>query len=465
MDLSYISIHKLVHRFSQAATTNRATLAVQALAIMDQCGVLHPAHQEMMRVANDPRYSAEWAATIAALAKNFADKATGYTYDTAGNDTDLMDEFVGIFRHFYVEGDFASVTYYANLFQSLIQFRTQFADAQLLGDNRSFEFLFHQSLLHFSTQLFGPQEKEERSDLKRDSKLAGNSLKKAAFLFQKNEALLTQHAGGPTSRSNSTVTPLEPDHGLFRELRFYWLIRWVAVLHLFKQNKPHEFLEQFHAVADANSYIPDTTTLQILTDLALDTEVALAVGLTCIQAKPFKELQFCDNQALADLVACDQLMDKLLGELVDARPPQARAVLSSPDFSHHLHHHIGYLLPESKAERPYLSYIQQMVDFKFFLLILSITKQIPRAKMFATLGIPADDPSFLNELLLLLATINRPELNYGYDVKNEIFYNHPPDPQRKQALVARDVARLEHQVEAESLANLMKGVLTDRFFQ
>lgn len=428
---------------------------------------------------------------------------------------------------YFIQNAYTTALHYLNQIGSLISFSSQPSDQTQLASNMYIEFLFYQVLLQFFSQLDFPSvlyENKQRAASFSLNNLPENLppkkqattqhtftlhksflalMKKLNFYYTNNEILFNSIRQNSMSGDNvnANITG-QVKNNIIKELKFYWLIKWFLAILSFKQNNLEEFLTQFYEISIADSKIPEVKTFDILIDdFGFKPEILTLICLSSIMSKSFKDLSFFEstttnqenkfeeayleqhkknlvNQQLVDLFASSNDLGskvyELLIDLSNGNAKSAKEFLNDKVFIQELDCSVGYLLPISNSQltTDFTKYIQLIIDFKQFLLIMSITKQIPRLKLIEKLGYDTHDAAEVklvsSNLLNLLSCLNLGEMNLGYNANDEVFYNlgtNDDQTQRvKQTRLHAELNDLQQSLEGESLANILKGILTDKFF-
>lgn len=429
---------------------------------------------------------------------------------------------------YFLQNAYTTALHYLNQIGSLISFSSQPSDQTQLASNMYIEFLFYQVLLQFFSQLEFPSvlyENKQRAASFSLNNLPANLppkkqattqhmftlhksflalMKKLNFYYTNNEILfnsIRQNSMSGDNVNNANITG-QVKNNIIKELKFYWLIRWFLAILSFKHNNIQEFLTQFYELSMADSKIPEVKTFNILIDdFGFKPEILTLICLSSIMSKSFKDLSFFEsatanqenkfeeayleqrkknfvNQQLVDLFASSNDLGSKVYELLivlsNGNAKAAKVFLNDKKFTQELDCSVGYLLPVSNSQltNDFTKYIQLIIDFKLFLLIMSITKQIPRLKLIEKLGYDTHDAADVklisNNLLNLLSCLNLGEMNLGYNANDEVFYNLGTNDDKTQSVkktrLHAELDDLQQTLEAESVANILKGILTDKFF-
>lgn len=572
LDISFTKLPRLIfafNRFYHDKSSNIKQLveiSLESLNLMDKYKGLNSCYQTMISVLNtqqiDHKFNDTWVKSIIDSNEQLVSEVKGFkvdeeevddenpfqTVNNTNSESRLLkfDKLRQIFIVYFLQNAYQTALQYLNQIGSLINFASQPNDQSQLASNKYIELLFYQAILQFFSQLGFPNVLIENKQ--RAASFSLNNLpltlptnkstpsqhgatnqhgtttqknfmaliKKLTFYYTKNEILFNSIQQGSISvenvsssnNSNNNITG-QVKNDIIKELKFYWLIKWLLTIISFKQNNIHEFLTQFYEISIANSKIPEVRPFDILIDdFEFKSEILTLICFSSVLNKSFKDLSFIEtttsnqienkfddayleqhkkdmvNQQLVDLFSSsNDLGSEVYELLINLSHGNARLVknfLNDKNFIQNLDCSVGYLLPVSNLAKPnstqsasdFTKYLQLIIDFKFFLLMMSITKQIPRLKLIDKLGYDTEDSAQVKvisgNLLNLLSCLNLGEMNLGYNANDEIFYNLGTNNHRsqvvKQGQLHAELADLQQSLEGESLANIMKGILTDKFF-
>ncbi|KAK6459935.1 hypothetical protein DFJ63DRAFT_337895 [Scheffersomyces coipomensis] len=325
---------------------------------------------------------------------------------------------------------------------------------------------------------------------------------KAVGYYTKIEPILSKI--NKTNTSNEDYTG-----GIFEEIHYYWLIRFYNLTILFKKFEFYEFNKEFESLflnstsptsplsnnstntnatsmgfssssSAVNTITIPNPSLQFLIDLpTLKSDIFSMYAIVSIFIKPFKALSFLEKDAIIDTFNInDSTLDttiytNVLLPLSNAKLSQVHEFLTSRSFLIEFGSNLEYLLPindKQSGSGSFISYVIRIIDFKSFLLIISITKQIPRIKLFEMLGYINPTPEVVSNLtaslLNLMGILGLGKLGIGYKVDQELFFNQNQGIDQKFANDLQiKINELTNDVYGDSVATLMKGILTEKFFK
>ncbi|ODV66479.1 hypothetical protein HYPBUDRAFT_12176 [Hyphopichia burtonii NRRL Y-1933] len=553
LNVSFLRIPRLANQFDTLINSSQLaagefddlTLAAQScLELMDQYKTLHPSYQAMIDHLNSHsvshKYSGEWISSIEqeeGLLNLKAFRKLLENDDLNQDDKSFkFDEFKKVYIHFMIKNDYQQASYFINLFSSFIQFQSQAHNHNQLVDNRYVEFFFYQFILQIYSQLWFPNNNETTTTTRASFQLGptsedkekipidelfeneptssysnpignnnlgaisskiknyDNLLKKINFYYAKNEILFNSLKN--QSNDDNTISKLSDltKKGLVRELKFFWLIKWLNVILMFEENDMNHFLENCYEILLSNSNIPNITTLEIIfNDFEFKSELLSAICLASIFTRPFKELtlmndfgnttnkdprNFIDQQLIDLIVSNDGLESsiyQLLLNISELNTWETKAKLLNDQFILKIYSKLGYLLPSSNERfinnfsnaKKFIYYLNLIIDFKNFLLILSVSSKIPRLTMLKKLGYKeSQSEEISNDLLALMSILNLGEQQIGYNSKLDYFFNdiNQQDENLRILKLQKELNTLSSDLESDSFASLMRGILTERFF-
>lgn len=515
--LSWLKIARLVHTIStnEFPPDKLVGLAKEALGLMDLYKGLHPYHTTLIGILdthNVPHsYDVDWIVATTRFSETLTEEFKDTLKTLESNDYEPVkpeNTFLGFRRVFislFAKGDYHGCVYFAEYYASVVQFLLQPSDKGQLTQNHYVEFLFYQYMLKIYDLLWFPpksaptptnDDKDELRLFQRKVDLGtaqpqqqnegskvfrgfDSLFKKANFYYTKNETLFN-------------IAESEDPH--FDELRYYWLLRWMKTLLLVKQNKFKDFLTEFSALAlaDMTAETPGDVLKLLVNDFDFKSEALVLVAVASIMYRPFRELSFINshkhgsdptneqfNNMLVDLFlaypegSVESAVYELLVGLSRLRFLASKKLLSNDLFISGLRLLVGYLIPtldsSNAQETEFFKSLLLTVDLKTFLLILSVTRRISRRKLLQKLGYTEEHDgneltSVSCKLILLISVLKLGELNIGFNVKEDYFFNYGTDRAANEDRLNTEIEAVQRGLEAEAVANLMKGVLVEKLF-
>lgn len=466
MNVDFLKVHFLAHRFSHNEAYNEENLvafAVEALNIMDRYKALHPSYpnfQAKLSETGHPeaaRFLAEWAKKIESEAPK-----TSYLVELdevqSTDKQQILDEFKQVFAVLVIQCDFRLVQFYLGKLDNIAIFPAQVTSAVAFSENRFFEHLFYQLV----ALIFGRIWFAESSTPKKDNeepfggptgprnvssveKKASNYHTRCGFLFRSLE-----------DKPEADVDAMKP------ELEYHMLVQWLCALVKFTQGKFQAFSAEFDCLYEH---------ISVLENLGVVSETMAMYAVTSIATKPFNQLSLNSNEALVDAYTSvsgtlEQDIFHVLSLLSNAEFAPAKAALFDQNLLRKLGASLAVFLPNSFED--FLTRLCCLIDQKAFLLILSITKRIRREKLLSMLGYsPQNQTEFedvSNRLLLLIAVLSLGESSIVYETQSDLFcYRQPSEAERTEILQAK-VDELTHDVRAEASAAMLKAILIKKHF-
>lgn len=462
MDLDYLSIHSLAHKFSHASVFSRgkkAAFALRALGLMEKYGALHPKYLDFicliqqLELPQASQFDNSWVEKL----KECQDEPEFLEDEhlAAANKEDALDYFVPRFQKLFIRCDFQLLNYHANRIMRYVLFAAASTDHELFVRNRRFEMLFYQ----IATTLYGElwfsslNSLAERSPIREAPWSRAHTEKKCDQYYSRSQYLF---------KSLDEKTP-EVIESVKREFKFYHLLKWACAMAKFKENRLLEYVADFDALFGHISVLDEIGCLQ---------EALCMYGAASICSRPFKELSFKEREDLVDLYtrldtpSCR--LYSLLSVLSEADFVEAKKISASRSLAPYLDAHFSYVFPR-KSVGSFWKFLSVIIDFKGFLLIMSLTKKIPRDKLLRKLGYSPDSPQqdifdVSNRLLMLISLLGLGEINLAYDDDGDYFYHFPVSDGEKVQRLTETVDELDHLIRAEASAQLVRSMLVQKYF-
>lgn len=426
MDLGFIQIHSLSSRFQGSEKT---TAALEALELMESCRALHPMAPQMMahlRAESHPKsayYSAGWARTIEQNPPDdtfFSDGAESF------DKNEMFDHLWPLFRAHFVRSDFAAISALLATVECTVQFSNHAADHNSFVGNRLFEFLLLQTLAHVYQIWFSTS---EESPLAAIEKRCDHYFARSTWLFKSLEEKPALLAAAVLS-----------------EFDCAYLLRWYICLACFRQGAFSEFLARFESLEPH---------WNILEKVHMQREAHTLHQLACVACRPFQlhstTTSMGTSQFSGGLDVLSLYMDQLaVADFAAAKKTCRDLAVVLSDFS-------NYLLPRPSDK--FWTAFSGLIDAKAFLLIMSVTRAIPRKKLLARLGTEDNLVKMSNRLVLLVSVLQLGQLGIGYDPERDIFYREPVSQQTKIQQLSVNLDEAEHLLEVESASKLFTSMV------
>ena len=463
IDVDYLNVNRLAYTFESLHSNNNDTLkqltkdtAIRALKIMNKYQSLHPSYKSMISYlsSENTEFTSEWAATVTKANRLLVNKYTDELHDCLQN-TDkeqIMEKIGNLSKIYTIQGNYQQIITILNQFHSIIQFRSQPNDLDQFVQNKYIEFNFIQYTTTLYNLIWFPLNNESSSSATTSSlnafKTINNYFKKVTVYYHKNEMLIN------INNSN-------------KEIEYYWLLNWLHLTVYFNQGKFEEFLMEFETLINDESSLKPLDILNF-GPVSLKTEILIMFKISIAITKPFKNLSLLnyeysntigfDNEILFELFNDNNTFEftvhEVFSNLSEANFKEFKIRFNEDVFKNKLIGISGYTFPRNALS--FIQFINNVVDFKNFLLIISITKRISKSSLMSLLGY--SEESTTNDLLLFVSILKLGELGIGYDYDNDLFYNSGI----KQNNLAEQVTVLENRLTGESIANLLKGCLIEQ---
>lgn len=462
IDVEYLNVSKLAYAFEGLSSSDEESLkqealevAIKALEIMNRYQTLHPSYMAMIDYVSNSNtiFTHEWAASIErtnkALVSQYTDELHNCLQDA--DKASILQNIKKLSSIYAIQGNFQQFISTLNQFNSAVQFKSQPNDINEFTNNKYIEFNFYQYTANLYSLIWFPLSKESNSRVANSHanavKTVNNYFKKVDLYYNKNEMLI--------NIDNSST-----------EVQYYWLMRWLNLTLHFKQGKFDDFLSDFNMLISCDSAL---SPLDILNnnETVLKTEILIMFKISILITKPFKNLSLLnyeisdhettDNEILFDLFSNTNKFEFTIHEvclnLAESNFKAFKESYDKAEIRKKLMSVLGYAFPRDPLV--FIEFIDNVVNFKNFLLIITISKKIPRSKMMSFLGCSNETT---NILILFMSILKLGELGIGYDYNGGFFYNSGI----KNRNLDEQISNLENRLVGESIAHLIKGCLIEQ---
>ncbi|KAM9894326.1 hypothetical protein OXX79_008782 [Metschnikowia pulcherrima] len=459
--LEFIRIHQLAHRLSHTNDQReKVDSAVSILTLMDEFKTLHPCYEQCYSILASQghtlttKYDETWACSV--LQREQQDLFMGDEYIGQAEKASFFENFVPQYRKLFIGCDFANLQNLLNKVSLSVQFLSQCSDISSFTENRYFEFQFYQMVaVLYGSMWFSSYAKHDESISQNDE--ASPSLKWAQIEKKCNK----YHE--KTCHFSKNLDERHPDviTGVKAEFRYYGLVKWLCAFAKLKEHRLVEFCEDFSALVE---------NAEALKQIGLYTGAFLCYGVASIAAKPFKELDFRSHERVldfytankskgAELYAITRLLS--LAKFKDVKP------LWQPSLTMRLDADIAFCLPV-KTRGTFWDFLLSVVDFKAFLLIMSISECIPKDILLDKLGYKSAPESkrnaVANNLVMVISVLDLGKANVFYDESEATFYHLAVDEKIRKLDLQDQIENLDHLANAEAAAAHMKTLLVRKYF-
>lgn len=466
--LDFLHIHTLVHR-AQAPifpSLDRRQYALEALALMDQYQVLHPASTLILKIlqenseSEDPlllKYGSDWAASIRDHQISIRLELHNES-DTEMDKTEALEKLLKKFKLLYIQGDFQDLIYHINKIGLVSEILINCTDHEQFIENRFFEFMFY----HLAAIVYGQLWFSSFSVLEEAAKLASGPAGAGIKSWQQLEkSALTYHSRKQFLFKSLSDKRKELVDGVNQELEYFGLIRWLCAFAKFKGNQLVDYVADFDSLIDQ---------LKLLDLINMRQEAILMYQVANITTKPFCELVSCESESLLDLYSgaskVEQSMYSILCKLAEADFPGAKREYSV-EHQELLNAHIGFALPR-KLAGCFWKYLGTIVDLKVFLLIMSSALKISRNKVLDKMGYGSAPEKQREEVSTRLVMINSAlglgRVNISYNQEKDLFQRALVTDKQKHEQLVEVLDDIDHMIEAETVAQLIKTRLVEKIF-
>lgn len=453
-DLSFLAVHALAHKHAHGfSSAEKTQFALQAVRIMAANSAVHPKYPQLVKsLPSDEaaQYGVNWARATARAPQNTLDDDQLTQLAKA----DVLAQFVPLYKRLFVLADFHMLNYHTNRTLRSILLAPQAADHALFVQNRCFEMLFYQVAAALYGQLWFPSYLRLADSSRLPETLASRKWleKRLETYYTRSQYLFKSLRDKP----DAVVAAVQ------HEFDYYYLAKWTLAMYKFKENRFLEFAADFEALKDH---------LALLDKIGLQQEVLIMYAAASVCTKPFKELTFRSSEDMVELYTCEDSISsdvyRLLCVLLDAQFAQARTLLTL-DLVQQVDAHMAYALP-GKSAGTFWDYLSVIIELKVFLLIISISRRIPRAKMLAQMGYGADATQqqiddVSSRLLTLISVLDLGERGISYDETGDFYYHYDVGDGVQVQKLHEKVGELDHLLRAEASAQLLRTMLVEKYF-
>lgn len=464
--LDFLHVHSLVHRVQAPilSALERRQYAIEALAIMDQYQVLHPAnaliHKILIETSESDdaillKYGSDWASSIRDHQISIRLELHNEP-DTEMDKSEALKKLLEKYRLLYIQGNFQELIYHINKINLVGEILVNCTDHEQFIENRFFEFMFY----HLAAIVYGQLWFASFSVLEEAAKITSGpagikswqQLEKSAWTYHNRKQFLFKSLSDKRK---------EISDGVNEELKYFGLIRWLCAFAKFKGNQLIDYVADFDALIEQ---------LDLLNLINMRQEAILMYQVANIAIKPFCELISCDSESLLDLYSgeseVEQNMYLILCKLAEADFSGAKSVFSV-QHRELLNAHIGFALPR-KLAGCFWKYMNIIVDLKVFHLIMSCALKIPRDKVLDKMGYQSASQMLREEvstsLVMMISALGLGRVNLSYNQEQDLFHRVVVTDEQKHEQLEEDLDEIDHMVEAETVAQLIKTRLVEKIF-
>ncbi|ABN64561.2 predicted protein [Scheffersomyces stipitis CBS 6054] len=508
-DIEFLSINQLSYvfnKFCESTNSSQYTsfcihIASKCLHLMNRYGALHPSHEKLIdylkKHGQQNIYDRQWCSTIQQRSCEFQETlntkfdtilASSNASSSPSDNQQLFSEVRQGVVIAIIETNYQNALSFLNKYSTVVQFYTQPRSLAQLKENRFIEYLFFQYIVSIFDLIWFPLDSLQQQQFtftRRDDSTSGgfknldSIAKKVNNYYTKCEMLLS-----------SSVPEEEEIEHISDELFYFWLVKFYGLTVLFKQFKFLEFHEEFDVLfvkyQTINAQIEASPLLLLSDNLPiLRSNILSMYGIVMIFLKPFNSLSLMDvgnDDALLDLFSAEEdkfeylLYHEVMVPLSESNNRKAKMnFLENSRFSDMFVACLDYLAPavpksSTSASINFIRYLNLIIDFKNFLLILSVVKQAPRLKMIELLGYDIrtmSDSSLsatTHNILSLMGALGLGKIGVGYRSHQDVFFNEGHDSKLAVRELQSRMDELTNDLQAESIAITMTGALLEKFF-
>ncbi|RLV95998.1 hypothetical protein JA1_000656 [Spathaspora sp. JA1] len=481
-DIEFLTVNQLAATFTKLQSSPNKTIhqhesteiAIHCLGLMDKYQALHPYYRDMIAYLKyygvDSIYDLSWAREVDAKSRETTEFGRERIHDVTSTTTDALDakdchELFDVVKRciitLFIQRNYSDADYYLNNYATVVQFSTQPKSPEQSRENRYLEYLFLQySINIFQTIWF----EEGKSSIPENKLVTSNSFKPLDTIFKK------------VSTYYSKNESLFVGEKTYDELHFYWIIKILHLYLLFKQFKFIEFFDEFTSLfIEYESKGTNLTPLQFFNNdngAILKSNLLLMFAIVSIFLKPNCSLSFMNEDALIDLYNENEssleftFYNKVLIPLSKRDLVEVQETLHSDSVF--LDRLVGYLdinFPVSVTfSDSFVEYMRTIIDFKNFLVIMSVTKQIPRTRVIELLGYDLSNIELINKvsnnLIVLVSVLGKTGIQYL--ASSELFIR---ENKNNSAIdLQQDLEDLNNDVKGMTLSSIMTSILIEKFY-
>ena len=444
--MSFLACPILCHQFVSTIGSDDScksawiSLATQALDIMDHYHLVNPqAHMLVDYLKQNQittKYSTHWLDHTASKAETRSDSLYGVLLNSQ-SPSETYNCTMELLSIYTIQNRFGQALTLLQSYGSSAGFSTDPTTTEQITNHKYLQYLLFSYVISVYKHVwFEDVEDEVSNDVPitiSPHKNLETYLKRANYFYNKKRLLLTEDAE--------------------REIRCYWLLRWMSTLVSFSQGMVEKFLEEFTLVSESSSIIHPYNCME-LDGFSLKEPLLLAHGLSVSMMRPFSVALHLDDK-LADLYSKTSSTNQIMTYLVllkDSQFAEVHKLLRSESFKHTIELHGGFALPDS-----FLTRLQHSITFKVFILVIQTVKRIPRTKMLAIMG-HEDNAGTTKLLLLMLTILGLAHFGVGYNTSGDYFYN----TRQTQVPLGQEVDRLAQSLEGEAMSAVVNAALLEK---
>ncbi|EGW31653.1 uncharacterized protein SPAPADRAFT_56457 [Spathaspora passalidarum NRRL Y-27907] len=494
-DIGFLDVNQLASTFTKfnsfqnknAHQQERTVIALRALELMDTYQAIHPCGHDMISHLKyfgvKSKYSAVWAREVERQSEEVLtvgkDKSSNIHKESVDSMNpeechELFDFIKKCVIILLIERKYSEAHYFLNSYATVVQFSTQPKSADELKNNRYVEYLFLQySANVFQTIWFPVDEQTGNSSL--DKVISSSSFKPLETIYKKISTYYSK---------NEAVFSTRQNEGNYDELHYYWMIKMLYMAMLFKQFKFIEFYDEFYSLFlnyESKIQVSGLNPLQFLIkgDSILKSNLLLMFGIVSIFLKPACSLSFMNDDIIIDLFNENEssleflFYNQVLIPLSRRDLFTVQTTLHDQLFLDRLYAYLENSLPTGAASKyspthTFIEYMWKIIDFKNFLVIMSVTKQITRTRVIELLGYDLADSEVVNQvsnnLIVLISALGLGNGGIQYLASSELFIHTSPNKTAESVELQEDIEELNNEVKGMTLSSMMTSILIEKFF-
>ncbi|KAI5952426.1 hypothetical protein KGF54_003293 [Candida jiufengensis] len=511
-DIYFININQLAYQFNKLIHLDNEfnnqlqNISAQSLELMNEYQSLHPSYklmisylssqqqqqQQQQQITNTDNklseFNESWACKIIesfeSSKSELDDDIAKYNSQNQGlkpeESAKLYTQIKSIVIKLIIQTNYQDAITYLNHYTNLVDFSNQPKTKEVFISNRYIEFLFLKYVINLFNLVWFPSSVSETNELSGDinasSSVSSSSFKTLTKLYNLSTTYHTKNIAWFNEQDDET--------------KYYWLLKLFNLSIIFKQFQFVEFYNDFTTLLlsknESSNYLI-TTFLQ--NQPLLKRNLMVMYSIVLVFVKPFNVLKSIniENEDIIDLFNEDprsieyKFYNAIINPLSKFDIIEVKTQLNNKLLNFEIISSIGYLLPTSSTTKvsnifSFLEYLNKIIDFKNFLLVLSNIDRISKLQLLKLLGYNVDDTSpeyveNLNEITQMLITIMSAlqlgKVGIKYLIAEEVFVNDSNDPKfdLEVAQNQEEIDELTTNLKSDSICALITNILTEKYSQ
>ncbi|KAG7193716.1 uncharacterized protein KQ657_000406 [Scheffersomyces spartinae] len=464
IDLSFLDIFSLIYQYE---TNHDVKLLSPILAALTKHKAIHPGVRKIDQLSPQIPTIDETSLRLIEAAEESMDSQ--WNESNSLNEEFVWDSIFKAIPILIIRMEFDQLnellTKYSEMYQYTLQIDSPYSQ-------NFFEYDFYHLLVNVLQLVFqGIDQPQTITALFDATTVQDSSSTLMTLLQQQQQQQQQQHLKQTTTHQNSRWQNLKAIEGCLKkaetyyaknrvvltqsfnvELHYYYLIKWFSLISLFKEFNVSQFVDQFERLYhqpsvitksdllvtnliddDSDQYDEDYSPFKLFSTCKeyepIRNHIVMMYQVCLIVVRPFRELQILEtDDVLLDLIEALPLNSKVYYDLMISLKQsdfnKFKCNINDLEFQSQMKLLLGNYLPDLKYW-DFFRYILLLIDYKNFLLIMSVTRAIPKKLLIQKLGgYDVDDESVIPFLLQLMAILKLGEVGISYEVsKRKLLMN------------------------------------------